>query len=92
MSERKTCHKCGLEAIDECETGQGHFPYDETKIPCCYCKRNPKHQRPITDFYSETWTLLSDGTPTIEDPDPHERNLLRFLHEAISIFAYNERR
>jgi hypothetical protein len=85
---RKTCHDCGLEAVDDCEVHNKHIPFDEQKIPCRFCKRNPKPERPVTDFYSETWTLLSDGTPTIEDPDPHEQTLLKFLHEVVDVYAY----
>jgi len=91
QKEPLTCHNCGLEAIDECETGQGHFPFDESALPCRYCKRNPKPQRVVTDFYSETWTLLSDKTPTIEDPDPHEQQLLRFLHEIVDLYVPQKR-
>ena len=81
--EVKSCHDCGLEAIDDCETEKRHIPYDETLPPCRFCVRNSaKPLRAVTtDFYDEMWILESDKTPIIEDPDPHERELLRYLHE-----------
>jgi len=86
--EARTCHDCGLEAIDDCEGEKRHIPSDETLLPCSCCVRNPEKHRLKTlwraDFYSETWTRESDKTPVIEDPNPHECELLRTLHLIIN--------
>jgi len=79
--EAKNCHDCGLEALDECESGFGHIPSDEAQLPCSVCLRNPKkkvgHFR--EDFHSEQWTVESNGTAIFEDPTPHEMELLKSL-------------
>ena len=76
-----TCHDCGLEAIDECEgyAKPQHTPSIPDKLPCRYCERNPEVDEEVLDFYSETWTLDSDKTPFIEDPNKHERLLLEVV-------------
>jgi hypothetical protein len=82
--EAKTCHECGLEALEECESNFGHMPSDESLLPCSCCTRNPKLISLLTswrsDFFSEQWTRDSDRTAIIETPTPHEVDLLRTLH------------
>ena len=80
--EAKSCHQCGFEAIDYCEMRKGHIPADENLAPCRFCTRNRNRPKVnvIADFYSETWTLDTEKTPIIEDPDQHERELLKILH------------
>jgi len=77
-----SCRECGLSNADNEKK-----PADAKMVPCRFCKRNPKAEARITDFHSETWTLLSDNTPTIEDPDPHEQALLRVLHDVVNIYC-----
>jgi hypothetical protein len=80
--EPKSCHDCGLEAIDECESEKQHIPFDENLAPCLYCVRNvTERDAPVrADFYNEQWTLDVDRSPILEDPDPTEQKLLRTLH------------
>jgi hypothetical protein len=82
QKEPKSCHDCGCEAIDNCESEKKHIPFDETLPPCLYCTRNVTERdgNVRADFYDETWTLDSDRSPIIEDPDPTEQKLLRTLH------------
>jgi hypothetical protein len=83
----KSCHECGVEAIDACETRGEHLPFDENLAPCRFCARNrkkPKDVNIVADFHSETWTLDAEKTPMIEDPDPHEQQLLKILHAIIT--------
>jgi hypothetical protein len=82
----KTCHECGLESIDDCETTKKHIPDDENFAPCVYCVRNHLEHTPTNwraDFYSERWYRDADKAPHIDDPDPHERQLLQTLHEIV---------
>jgi hypothetical protein len=84
QKELKTCHQCGLEAIDDCVTENKHIPFDENLAPCKFCTRNPTPPKStvVADFYDEMWTLDTDKTPIIEDADdPHERLLLKMLHD-----------
>jgi hypothetical protein len=83
--EAKSCHQCGLEAIDDCETENKHIPFSETLPPCRFCVRNRKRPKVsmIADFWDEMWTLDTDKTPIIEDSDPHDQNLLKLLHDII---------
>jgi len=92
--EAKNCHDCGLEAIDECESGKGHIPADETLLPCVYCVRNlTERETPMRfDFWDEQWTRLADRTPIIENPDPVEQNLLRTLHNFVNGGKINARK
>ena len=83
QKEAKTCHQCGVEAIDECQSENKHMPFDENLAPCKFCVRN--HNRPkvsvIADFYDEMWTLDVDRTPIIEDvTSPHQQSILKILH------------
>ena len=73
-----TCHNCGLEDIVACDEGK-HQSVTPDKLPCAYCERNPEVNEEVLDFYSETWTLDSDKTPFIEDPNKHERLLLEVV-------------
>jgi hypothetical protein len=84
--EVQSCHLCGVEAIDECEMHEGHIPFDETLPPCVYCVRNAsKRDAPVRmDFYDKMWTLESDRTPILEDPDPQEQKLLKTLHAIVN--------
>jgi hypothetical protein len=79
---RKTCHDCGLEAIDPCETGKGHIPDDENLAPCVYCTRNYLDHTPTNwraDFHDPNWIRKSDRSPTIQDLIPHSCGLLQTL-------------
>jgi hypothetical protein len=87
QKQPKTCHDCGLEAIDECETGQGHFPYDQNAPPCKFCERNFKTENIVTDFYSENWTLASDKTPMFDDLTPRDKALLGLLKYAKEFYG-----
>lgn len=75
----KTCEGCGLSNAD-----YEKKPADPIGLPCRFCRRNAKAVKPVTDFHSETWFLTSNNTPSIEDPDPHEQNILRFLHQIVN--------
>jgi hypothetical protein len=86
--EAKTCHACGLESLDDCETDFRHIPSDENLAPCKYCVRNPKPSKDAkmcTDFHDEMWILESDKTPTIEDADPIQQVLLKLLHGIVNV-------
>jgi len=89
--EPLTCHDCGLEAIDKCEGGQRHLSSRPEDYPCRYCERNREKDEPVFDFFSETWTLEqhTDGKfyPLIEDPDPHERLLLRVMAHCKEVYG-----
>jgi len=85
--EPKTCHDCGLEAIDECESGKGHIPFDEHRAPCKFCERNYGTEDIMTDFYSENWTLDDKGKPMFDDPTMRDRALLRLLKYAEQFFG-----
>jgi len=78
---KKTCNECGLSNANS-ETRPAN-PY---KTPCQFCNRNANAQAHIADFHSETWALDSHNNAIIEQPDPHECNLLRILHEIINIY------
>lgn len=81
--EARTCHDCGLEALEECEANFGHFPADETLLPCSCCVRNPKKQKTLwrADFWDKQWMRDSEKTPILEGPTtPHEKTLLETLH------------
>jgi hypothetical protein len=80
--ELRSCHDCGLEAFDDCETSKSHVPADETMAPCKFCSRNPKRVG-WYDFYEEQWTLDVKGNAIIEDPDPHAVTLLKTLHQIL---------
>ena len=84
--EPKSCHNCGVEAIDECVGEKRHLPFDETLPPCVYCVRNAsKRDAPVRmDFYDEIWTLDTDRSPILEDPDPRERKFLKTLHAIVN--------
>lgn len=85
-NKNKNCHNCGLEALDDCIMRHVHIADDETLLPCSCCIRNLQKQKTLwrADFYSETWHREADHTPSISDPDPHERELLRTLHLIIN--------
>jgi hypothetical protein len=73
-----TCDHCG------CEGEKHGLPYDENKIPCKFCERNPnKDIDIISDLYSENWvlTMLSDGKVQagFDNATPHDRQLARLL-------------
>jgi hypothetical protein len=89
QKELKTCHQCGLEAIDDCVTENKHISYSENLAPCKFCVRNPNRPmwNQVSDFWDKMWTLDTDRTPIIEDPDRHERNLLLALHKIRGIEA-----
>jgi hypothetical protein len=89
QKELKSCHQCGLEAIDDCESWNKHIPYGENLAPCKFCVRNCQRIKIpwVMDFYDKMWTLDTDRTPIIEDPDRHERNLLLLLHKTKGIEA-----
>jgi hypothetical protein len=80
--EVKSCHRCGVEAIDNCVAENKHIPFSETLPPCKFCVRNKNRPKVsvIADFYDKMWTLDTDRTPIIEDPDVKERSLLKILH------------
>jgi hypothetical protein len=84
--EPKSCHLCGVEAIDECVSEKKHIPFDETLAPCLYCVRNvsKRDANVRADFYDEEWTLDVDRSPILEDPDPQEQKLLRTLHAIVN--------
>lgn len=82
QKEAKSCHDCGLEAFDDCETSKRHIPADETMAPCKFCSRNPVAVG-WYDFYDEQWTLDTEGNPIIEDPTPHAVTLLKILHKIV---------
>jgi hypothetical protein len=88
--EPQSCHMCGLESFTDCEDEdrQIHIPDAENLPPCKFCVRNkysPRYAKKAErlDFFSETWTRYEDRSPIIEDPDPHEQNLLKCLHALI---------
>jgi hypothetical protein len=82
LKEVKTCHDCGLEAFDECESEKRHIPADENLAPCKFCSRNPVKVG-WYDFYEEQWTLDTARNPILEDPDPHAVTLLKTLHQIL---------
>jgi hypothetical protein len=84
--EPKTCHDCGLEAIDECEMHEGHVPYNEILPPCVFCTRNTSERniQVRTDFYREQWTLDAYRSPILEDATPQDVRLLKLLHILIN--------
>lgn len=51
--ENKSCHGCGLEAIDDCIASKGkkHIPALDSLFPCSQCVRNPT----IKDRWDERW-------------------------------------
>lgn len=83
QKEPKNCHQCGLEAIDECQSENKHIPYGENLAPCKFCFRNANGPKvsAVADFYDEMWTLDTDRTPIIEDPDSHDQTLLELLQK-----------
>ena len=78
---KATCEECGLANADNEKE-----PANPIGLPCRFCRRNGKAVKPVTDFHSETWLLNSRNEPIIEDPDPHEQNILRFLHEIVNLY------
>jgi hypothetical protein len=78
----KSCHDCGVEAIDECVSENKHIPFDETLPPCVCCVRNTAERdaNVRADFYDEIWTLDVDRSPILEDPDLQGQKLLKTLH------------
>ena len=86
QKEPLTCHECG------CESEERGLPYDENKIPCKYCERNPNKDIDVmTDFYSENWvlTMLSNGKVQagFDDSTPHDRQLMRLLKYAEKFYG-----
>lgn len=83
----KSCHDCGLEDLDACETKNIHrSSLEPDQLPCRACVRNPEAIG-WYDFYDEQWTgMLEDGklNPFIEDPDPQEQGLLRVFHTLVN--------
>lgn len=77
-----SCCECGLSNADNEKK-----PANPKMLPCKFCTRNIKGKARITDFHSETWALDSDNEAIIEQPDPHECNLLRILHEIVNIYS-----
>lgn len=81
MAKRKelSCHDCGLEAVDDCESKPFvHRSSRPERTPCVYCIRNPEKVG-WYDFFHEQWTVNSEGTPIFDDTDPHGVTLLRTL-------------
>jgi hypothetical protein len=76
--EAKTCHECGLEDIDACESANTHRSSRPSQTPCVFCIRNPEKVG-WYDFYEEQWTLNVNGMPILEDADPHGVTLLKTL-------------
>lgn len=86
QKQPKTCHDCGLEAIDECEGDRQHLPFDEDKAPCKYCERNLKSENIASDFFSENWILNANQKPIFDDPTKRDEALLDLLDYAIEFF------
>lgn len=84
----KTCHDCGLEAIDNCETENVHIPFDESKFPCLVCQRNSKTKINFADFFSENWCLDENNDAIIEDPNKRDLKLLRLLRDIEILYPY----
>ena len=82
QKQDKSCHDCGCEAIDNCESENKHLPFDETLPPCLYCVRNVTERTANVraDFYNSMWTLDVDRSPILEDATPQEQKLLKTLH------------
>jgi hypothetical protein len=82
--KERTCHDCGLEAIDLCEESRKHFPAEEFKLPCNCCVRNPLKMKTLwrADFYHEQWRLDANKNPCFDDADidPRAHELLRTMH------------
>jgi len=85
-----SCHNCGLEAVDDCETEGKHIPATPDKPPCRFCERNREADGEVFDFHSETWVLeqVSYGMfeATIEDPNKHEQLLLNVAHHCQVVY------
>jgi hypothetical protein len=79
-NERKSCHDCGLEDFEACETENKHRGTDNP--PCRFCVRNPEKVG-WYDFYNEQWTLDTKGNPIFDDLTPHNVTLLKTLHGII---------
>lgn len=90
QKRKLTCSGCGLEALDAEE------PTMPDKLPCRYCERNPQVDEAVFDFYSETWVLqqLTDGSfeAIMEDPDKHDRLLLRVARHCKKVYCKTSRR
>lgn len=86
-NRRKSCHQCGLEAIDLCESENKHIPSRENLAPCLFCVRNyaKRDAQARIDFHDEMWTVDVDGTPIFDDLTPHAERLLRTLHELTTL-------
>jgi hypothetical protein len=69
--------------------GKGHIPADENLVPCCYCLRNTNKAKvaAIADFYDEQWCRDANKNPILEDPDPDQQKLVRFLHTFQTVYA-----
>ena len=84
--KKQTCHDCGAEAIDECETIKAHIPAYPTSLPCRICLRNPESVG-WYDMFSKNWTfiMLGEGKvePLIEDPTNREKRMLDVVQRVV---------
>jgi hypothetical protein len=86
QKQPKTCHNCGLEAIDDCDNNGQHIPSDGERAPCKFCERNLTSETIASDFWNENWILDANGNAKFDDIGKVEEALLDLLAYAIEFF------
>lgn len=94
VRKKLSCHDCGAEAFDECESGKpttlgyvvSHVPAHPTALPCRICINNPETAG-WYNMFSENWTfvMLGEGKvePLLEDATKHEQKLLDVIQSVV---------
>jgi len=86
VRKKLSCHNCGAEAIDDCETSKLCQPAYPTNLPCRICINNSKTAG-WYNMFSENWTfeMLGEGKvePLIEDPTKQEQKLLDIIASVV---------